>query len=62
MAERTTTSKPAVKAIDTEQAVLKHMSKQELVQCVEDLQEELRMSRAFSAIAETGAKIGRAHV
>jgi adenine-specific DNA-methyltransferase len=35
--------------------VLKHMSKQELVQCIEDLQEELRMSRAFSSIAETGA-------
>lgn len=34
--------------------VLKHLSKQELIQQVEDLQEELRMSRAFANIAETG--------
>lgn len=34
--------------------VLKHLNKQELIQHIEDLQEELRMSRAFTNIAETG--------
>lgn len=34
--------------------VLKLLNKQELIQHIEDLQEELRMSRAFTNIAETG--------
>jgi adenine-specific DNA-methyltransferase len=37
-----------------ESSVLQHLDKQQLIQCVEDLQEELRMSRAFAHIGETG--------
>ena len=40
---------------NSEHPVLQHLNKRDLVHLVEDLQEELRMSRAFSNIAEAGA-------
>ena len=53
MADRIATKKPSLDSSD--HPVLQHLTKQELIQHVEDLQEELRMSKAFSQIAETGA-------
>lgn len=40
---------------NSEHSVLQHLDKQQLIQHVQDLQEELRLSRAFSNIADTGA-------
>jgi adenine-specific DNA-methyltransferase len=40
---------------DSASPVLDHLTREELVQQVEDLREELRMSRAFSNIADSGA-------
>ena len=53
MSDRTTSKKPVVES--SEHPVLKHLGKQDLVNLVEDLREELRMSRAFSNISEAGA-------
>jgi len=36
---------------NSEHSVLQHLDKQQLIQHVQDLQEELRLSRAFSNIA-----------
>lgn len=38
-----------------EPSILQHLDKQELIQHIEDLQEELRMSRAFSNVPDSGA-------
>jgi adenine-specific DNA-methyltransferase len=53
VADRIATKRPPLNS--PENPVLQHLSKPELIQHVEDLQEELRMSKAFSQIAETGA-------
>jgi adenine-specific DNA-methyltransferase len=48
--------RPRIKKTPSEQSVLQHLGKPELIQHIQDLQEELRMSRAFSNIAaESGA-------
>ena len=53
MADRTAPKKKSLNKSD--ESVLHHLSKQDLIRHVQNLQEELRMSRAFSRIAETGA-------
>ena len=53
MADRTAPKTPTVNG--PEHTVLNHLSKQDLIQHVQDLQEELRMSRAFSQIGENSA-------
>ena len=53
MADRTASRKKSLNKSD--ESALHHLRKQDLIQHVQDLQEELRMSKAFSQIAETSA-------